>query len=799
MQVLLKRLVGAAVLTGQVILYSTFAMGNALAQEESEARLEEIVVTASRRAESIQDSSLIIEAFDNEKIFQKGLTTPVGLTTAVPSLQIGMAGPQLQMYIRGVGSPNATVVGSPAIALSKDGSYLARTQSLHPSFFDLERIEVLKGPQGTLYGRNATGGAINLITKAPVLGEFGGYGALDFGNFSKKQIEGAVNLPVGDEFATRVSFFGIDRAGYMSDGTMDDEHWALRVQTLWEPNDRVSWTLQGQYADYRGRGLGGFSFAGAADPWQAMFPAGNAVILANVFGNGQAFPDFAFPFITDAEDLGPAPTPPFPPGTSFFSGVDLIEDNAFQEMQIWDISSTLIVDMDFATLTVVPSYQEVESTFRNTPGPRFGILDPLNGGAPETSEAATLEVRLSNETDKFDWVAGIYIFDEDQFGPTRVDQGPVQNLFVDNSFETEAFGVFAETVYSFNDTTRLITGVRYSDDEITKPDFRRWSISEALNCPPTAPNRQVVNGVAACLVSGPNTDTVSFDSFDWKVALEYDLSPDNMVFFTASTGYKAGGFPAVVAQAFEPEELDAYEIGFRNLFLDGRLQLNGDIFYWDYTDRQENVVGADDLGIIGQSVVNAGSTTIQGFGFDMLFAATDQDLIRFGAEFLDAEYDTFTFTQGAPFTPPSVTCPTSPTGVTLMLPPPFGPTPELLIDCSGFEATRSPRWTANVEYTHTFVLEGGATLAANVNGSYKDETWLTALFLEQQRVPDLMLWNASLTYRPSDERFTVVAYVDNIDEDASFTSGLNHTQIYQLVGLSPTLPRTYGLRVRYDF
>ena len=797
MQLLPVRSVGAVLFAVPVMALWSLLPIDAEAQAP-EAVLEEIIVTAARRAESIQDSSLIIEAFGSDAIVEQGIVNMVDVSSIVPSLQIGLAGPQVQMYMRGVGSPNATVVGSPAIALSKDGSYLARSQTVHAAFFDLERIEVLKGPQGTLYGRNATGGAVNLITNGPVIGESGGYLSADVGNFNKVLVEGATNIPMGDTFAARIAAISMDREGYMSDGTMDDQHWAVRLQTLWEPNDRVSWRVQGQYADYGGRGLGGFTYAGSSDPWESIYPGGNDVILANVARNGLALPNFPFPWVTDPLVLGPAPTPPFPPGTNFISGVRLIGDTATQEMQTWDVGFTLNVDMDFATLTVVPSYQEISSAFRNTPGPQFQIGDPFDS-SPEISEAATLEVRLSNETDRFDWVAGVYLFDEYQYGPTRVNQGPAQNIFVENAFDTRALGIFAESTYSISDTARLITGLRYSDDEITKPDFRRWSMHPAFNCPPVAPNHQVINGIATCLVSGPDTQTVNFDSVDWRLVYEYDLSPDSMIFLSASTGYKAGGFPAVVGAPYKPELLDAFELGFRNLFMDGRLQLNGDIFIWDYTDRQETIVGPDDLGIVGQAVINAGETAIQGVGVDMVWAATDRDRVRLAAEYLDASYDSFVFHQAANFTPPTVSCPKTPTGVILMLPPPLGSQPELEIDCTGFEATRSPEWTANAAYTHTFEFAGGTTLDANVNASYKDQVWTTGLFLAEQRVPDLLLWNVRLTYVAADGKYRIIAYVNNIDEDATYSAGLNHTQIYQLVGYSPTNPRTYGLRLRYDF
>ena len=182
-----------------------------------------------------------------------------------------------------------------------------------------------------------------------------------------------------------------------------------------------------------------------------------------------------------------------------------------------------------------------------------------------------------------------------------------------------------------------------------------------------------------------------------------------------------------------------------------------------------------------------------------MFAATDRDTIRFAAEFLDASYDSFSFRQAAPFTPPSVTCPITLTGVIIPLPPPFGPVPEQQIDCTGFEATRSPEWTANIAYSRSFNLANGGTLDWSINGSYKDQIWTTALFLAEQRAPSLTQWNTSVTYRPANDRFTLVAYANNVNEDATWSAGLNHTQVPQLVVFSPTNPRTYGVRLRWDF
>lgn len=181
---------------------------------------------------------------------------------------------------------------------------------------------------------------------------------------------------------------------------------------------------------------------------------------------------------------------------------------------------------------------------------------------------------------------------------------------------------------------------------------------------------------------------------------------------------------------------------------------------------------------------------------DMQFAATDRDFFTLAFEYLDAVYDEFTRTQGAAVSPPSV-CDTSETGN--VVPGPGGPTPELLIDCSGLPLTRSPEWAGKASYTHTFDLGDSGELDALIEVNFTDERWLTANFLEEQLVDSYTFWNARIIYRPTSAKFSVMAYAQNIGEDESYHVSLNHTQVPQLVGLSPGAPQTYGVRLRYDF
>ncbi|MEM1112764.1 MAG: TonB-dependent receptor [Pseudomonadota bacterium] len=758
--------------------------------------LEEIIVTASRRAESLQDTSLIVEAMTGLQMQERGVTDMFTLAREVPSLTVGHAGPALQLQIRGVGSDAASGFTSPGLAVSKDGVYIPRVTAMSSQFFDLQRVEVLKGPQGTLYGRNATGGAINLITNGAELGEISGFATVEGGNYDKVQFDGAINIPMGENFATRLSAFVTQRDGYMSDGTAEDERWATRASFLWTPTDDIQWRFQGQYAENGGNGIGS-TWVGSPDPWESIFPGVNDLLLSGAEENGLVFPDIAFPWIENAPVQGPAPTPPFPPGTNFIYGInDVKNDRGDQDLEFWDVSTTFEWDLDFATLTVLGAYQDVEQSYISQTSVLFGVGRLFGEDVPETSETTSLEVRLNGDTDNFTWVVGANFFNEEQTVYNAINQGIVQNLQLGADIETDAIGLFGELTWNLTDNLRLIGGLRYSDEEQEKTNFNRYTLSEAIACPPAIAD-EIINGLAVCQISGPGEDKISDDNVDWKVGVEYDVNENSMVFFSVSTGFKAGGLPAVDS-SYGPEYLTAYSLGAKNIFMDGRLQLNADLFYWDYEDKQENLVGPDRQGIIGLNTVNAGESTIQGIGMDIQFAATAQDFFALNFEYLDAEYDEFSYFQGAAVTAPT-TCDVTETGEIVPGPPPTGVTPELFIDCSGFPMTKAPEWTGRAAYTHTFNFGDAGELDANVSVQYVGERWLSANFLEGQEATDHTFWNAYLMYRPVNLDLSVMAYIENIGDEESYQVSLNHTQVPQFIGIVPGLPETYGVRLRYDF
>jgi iron complex outermembrane receptor protein len=215
--------------------------------------LDEIIVTANRREENLQKASLSIEALSSEQLVTRGVTDSQSLNDVVPGLKIAYTSAQVQTFVRGVGDIAANPYTQASVSLNMDGVYIARSSAFGSVFFDTARVEVLRGPQGTLYGRNSSGGALNIISNAPRLGELGGYVSGEVGNYDLQRFQGALNLPIGDTMALRGALQVVHRDGYISDGSNDDESRSGRLRFLWKPSDTFTLNVIGEAAHMGGR------------------------------------------------------------------------------------------------------------------------------------------------------------------------------------------------------------------------------------------------------------------------------------------------------------------------------------------------------------------------------------------------------------------------------------------------------------------------------------------------------------------------------------------------------------------
>ncbi len=717
--------------------------------------VDDIVVTAQRREQSFQETPISIQVLDPEAMARGQLSQAVDLNRLVPGIQIGAGGNAAQIYIRGVGDFAASALSNPAVAVNIDGVYIARPQAVNSSFFDLARVEVLRGPQGTLYGRNASGGAINLITNRPVLGEFGGYATFEYGNYSRKRGEGALNVPLGDNAALRASFGIIDRDGYLSDGNDDDVKQAFRVRFLWEPTDKVSLLLNADYADEDGKGSGTVFLPRipGTDPWDSSSsPEANAILTT---------------------------TPPLgfivPP-----VGTDSYRDNQF-----WSVSAELSADLGFATLTILPSYRDAVISERNYPA---GLRNTIPEG---TSEATSVEARLSNETDVLSWVAGFYFFNEKQVSEQQIYEGVLQDVIIHFAPDVKSYAAFGQATLSITDWARITGGLRYTDESSTV--VGDIFTNSPVGLPPMTPLPALLEEFGG---------KVSFDSLTWKAGVEFDITPDSMVFFNASTGFKAGGHNQTVEPlaTYDPENLRALELGFRNRFFDGRLQFNAELFHWTYEDSQVASVVFDPLGNVSLLTQNAGNAKIKGGNVDIVAMPTPNDTLRFFVEYNDATYDEFSYDTafsifGSPlFNPASTGCtPSAPfPGAT------FG-TLVTTLDCSGFQLSRTPKVTATASYDHVFELGGGATLTPHVDMQYVSSRWLSTEFVPNVRADAYTLFNADLTYVSPEGTWEVSVFGRNLTDKPYYTGGSLQAFVPPLAYVTIGAPRTYGGRVTFRF
>jgi iron complex outermembrane receptor protein len=231
--------------------------------------LQEVVVTAQHRLESLQKSSLAITAIEPSQVTSSNLTQPEGLSRLVPNLQVGQF-TYSRVYLRGIGDNTANVLSQSAVAMNVDGVNVARTSQIGGNFYDVSRIEVLKGPQGTLYGRNAAAGVINIITNAPGP-ELGGDLTVNFGNYNLRRVQGAVNVPLKDNLAVRAAFNVVDRDGYLQDGYDDDKQQSGRIRVGWDPTDDLKIGFKLDYTHIGGMGQSSVVYPTppGEDPWMS--------------------------------------------------------------------------------------------------------------------------------------------------------------------------------------------------------------------------------------------------------------------------------------------------------------------------------------------------------------------------------------------------------------------------------------------------------------------------------------------------------------------------------------------------
>lgn len=797
------KLLSSAIMVGLCSSSAPLAFAQSTGAADESFALEEIVVTAQRKEESLQRAAIAVDVVSSEQLAESGITNSSNLNQLVPSLAVVQAGGSNTSYfIRGVGNFTNNGISDPAMAFNLDGVYLGRSTSTTGTFYDLQRIEVLKGPQGTLYGRNATSGAINVIPNRPKLGEVSGDASVSYGNFRAINVQGAVNLPAGDVTAFRIAANYAKHDGYNSDDTMDEDGKAVRAQVLFQPSDSFSIRLAGDYAKQEGVGSGAH-----LDGHYAVNPT---TVPATTFFVPTTLP-------VDSGAVAPDSQAAF--GTFFIGGASILPgplskpylNNHYEGVNLEAVWKTAAGD-----LTALPAYRR-GSLDMNFNGPNFrsGLLD-------ETNKQTSLEVRFQGKRiGMVDYLLGAYYFDETVDGLNSYNQYVV-NALLDYVSQTTSKAFFGRLTFNLTDTVRIVAGARYTKDDKSMDGKQATVVQSCLAGPPAfcipggsslPPLLLTIDQyIAAGIVNpapfvpqqyggNPNTRVlyapftlnkdISFSKSTFRLAGEWDVGANSLLYTSYETGYRSGGWNLSFGRdSFQPENLKAITVGSKNRFLDGRVQLNAEVFHWQYDDQQVSHFGADARGALSYFTENAGKSTIKGVDIEGQFLATKNTLLSFSTAYLDSVFDKFLITvldQGGGVVTGCTQSRATPTSTNVS------------VDCSGKDGYNSPKWTLDLGIQQTIPLSA-TNLVVSADTGYRGKQINGFDFLPEQINKAHWTSNASIALKEAaTNAWSISAYVRNIEDKRYKTSTQYNSASGGVVTSWYSPPRTFGVRAAVSF
>ena len=581
-----------------VTLLMTSTALPALAQDQGGSAIEEIVVTAQKREESLQDTPISIAAFSARDLENKGISGLTDLRAQVPNLQLTPFpnnAATTQIFMRGVGLADDQITQDGGVAVYMDGVYVARSQGLAMEVADLERIEVLRGPQGTLYGRNATGGAINFITRKPDLGDFGFKGQVTIGNYDNRRFKAAVNVPLGETIAARLSYVNQKQHGFIRNPGTGIDRWgdkdreAMRADVLWQPSDRFSLRYS-----YDRTEIGDTPYYVALSPLH--------------------------PLVLDRPEAGSPLVRDVLPNDITSQGHSLTAE--------YEVSDAL-------TVRSITGYRKLDN-FQNQDY-LTGALGPnplQKNSSRAKQDQWSEEVQLIGDAldGGLQYVAGFYYFKESGSNFSNSYSPPtLTRSFTTATIDNRSYALFGQATYTpqwLDNRLHLTVGLRQS-----------WDKREA-----TLSRQTQVNGGPITTIPGLGDGNRTFKDFSPSFVVAFDASPDVNIYAKAVKGYKSGGFNVRASsitrfdEGFGPETLWSYEAGIKSQWLDNRLRFNAAAFISKYSDIQVNVQ-SDPTNIRLTDVLNAGKATVKGVEVDLTLAPVRNLRLSVNYGYLLARYD----------------------------------------------------------------------------------------------------------------------------------------------------------------
>ena len=774
----------------------------------SQAFLEEVIVSAEKRLESVQDVSQAVTAITSSEIETKNINSMVDLSAIVPGVTVAKnEGYKTIISIRGIGNEtNQNAIAAPSVAFHLDGVFIASPFSLLTDFVDIDRIEVIRGPQGTLFGQNSTAGAINVVTKAPSLDEESSSLSMSLGNYNMKKISSSFNVPISESVATSFSFAGHKRDGYsfntILEQDLDDANdFSFRNDWFFQLSDTSSLRIFGQYYDLdrNGSAMKGIDDT-TVDPRKLAQDAPSeqtltSSVYAAIYENELDFADLKILASTqrddisvrrdnDRHDFGIAATSI--PGVASYPYAEYRFETSLVETTTFEINlvsnEPLMdgkLDWTFGAFYMEHEIQNKirEYISRDDDIPEYVCSEPFaNTSVPGT--AATNSIGGDGTATCF--VVG----------------GAVATFLAELGFVTDAFpsreslSVYGQTTYSFSDDLRLVSGLRYTEDSFATRVGNFFAFE--------------TNGFVSTLDE-------TAEEVTGKLTMEYDFQDDAMYYISATRGFKPGGSnltfgfatqaelnaafrgpnaftPSIlvaplVLPAFEPETVDSLEFGLKADFYDGRARANLAVFDYSYDNLQ---IQAPDPDVFRGGVVNIPESEVTGVELEFTGILTDSLTLDANLAFLDTEI----------------------TGSFLYLDninaEQYGFGQEDLrlaaaTDISGNELAKSPEYTADISLTHVADFPSGSTMTSTLQYIYRGEFFQrVANETAQDFVPAYEIINLTFAVDFSDSMGLDFVFANLTDED-----GVNSTMtdVFGTAGTGVELipPRQFFTRFSVDF
>ena len=788
----------------------------ASAQSDAADRIfEEVVVTARQREERAQTVPIPITALSAEQLVRRNLMEVRDLEKLSPNTSIDYSavnGNAIQVFIRGIGQTNWAATQDPKIGMYVDGVYFSRPQGALVDFNDVERVEVLRGPQGTLFGRNTTAGLIHIINNRPSTDGFESDITLGAGNDGQSNYGLVVNAPLSENWAARLALSGQQADGVMINsftgkdrGNEDSTNarFALRYQ-----GDKLDAQLSytNFEADERGP-LGSCTWHATDDPFVAL-GRGGVLSLATIFGTFSSVRENCI-------------------GTTRDVSIDTTNDENIRA----DVDNVVLnLSYDFGSLTLdsITSKRDIEH-FSGTwgwvmgNGPGSNMLEILNNYGD--TEAMSQEIRLSGVSDSVEWVVGAYWFEEETdesldvplFRDVMAPDPAVWPLFYapdgaggtlgaaalgaqlygsrsqtyDVTNENQAF--FAEVTFSLNEKWDLTVGARRTNDD---RDFTR--IQTLFNGQPDAfyfcPGMPVVELAPGVVAAGSDRcrQTVSYRKTTPRVIASYQASDDVMFYGSYSLGYSSGGFNQDTRmRPYLPETADNYEFGMKSDLLDGRMRFNATVFHNEYKNQQLTVGRLVD-GQPTADLINAQQATLSGVEIETMARLSDSLTFTATMGYIRGDYDEFTVMDN----------------VTVVSGDGSLSSQEVERDLSDTEFGSGPSYSFDLGLMHNMSLGDSGELMTSIGATFKDATDYTLNNTPSSQQPSYWVVDGRMTWFMANDKTSVSLWVNNLFDKDYVTTMLDQAGDIQIGGIDQGLgmaasywgePRRYGLELKHRF